>query len=58
MLTKDSFPLTYLFFMLPNTEKHEKLSLHKVFHRNKRSVNSSERLVLTILNKVSSKLEN
>ena len=25
--------------MLPNTEKHEKQSLHKVFHQNKHSVN-------------------
>ena len=24
--------------MLPNTEKYEKLSLHKVFHQNKQSI--------------------
>jgi len=24
--------------MLPNTVKHKKLSLHKIFHRNKRCV--------------------
>ena len=37
MLIKDSFPLTHIFFMLPNTGKHGKLSLHKIFHRNKQS---------------------
>ena len=46
MLTKNSFPLTHLFFMLPNIEKYEKLYLPKVFHRNKRrSVQTSEKLV-------------
>ena len=35
MLTKDNFSLTYLFLMLLNTGKQGKLSLHKIFHRNK-----------------------
>ena len=39
MLIKDSFPLTYLFFMLPNTRKQRKLSLHNVLHQNIQSVN-------------------
>ena len=38
MLIKDSFPLTYFFFMLPNTEKHRKLFSHKVYNRNKWSL--------------------
>ena len=40
MLTKNGFFFFLLiFFMLPNTEKYEKLSLHKVFDQNKRSAN-------------------
>ena len=39
MLTKNGFFFFLLiFFMLPNTEKYEKLSLHKVFHQNKQSI--------------------
>ena len=37
MLTKDSFPLSH-FFMLLNTGKHGKPSLHQVFYWNKQSV--------------------
>ena len=37
MFTKDSFLLIFFFYMLPNTEKHKKLSLYKVFHRNEQS---------------------
>lgn len=51
MLTKNSFLLTHLFFILPNTEKHGKLSLHKVFHRNKRSVERKMLEQQTILQK-------
>ena len=40
MLTKDSFPLTHFFFMLPNTEKYGKQPLHNIFHQNKRSINA------------------
>ena len=32
MLTKDSFYFDVFFLMLPNTRKHEKLSLYKTFH--------------------------
>ena len=31
LLIKDSFPLTNFFFVLPNTEKCEKLSIQIVF---------------------------
>ena len=37
MLAKDSFPLTYLFFMLPNIGNTENY-LYQGFHRNKRSM--------------------
>ena len=30
MLIKDSFSLTHFFFMPPNIEKYEKLSLHNI----------------------------
>ena len=58
MLIKNSFPFFlllffyFLFFMLPNTGKHEKLSLHKVFHQNKQSVHSNvilEQIILDII---------
>ena len=39
MLIKYSFPLANFFFMLTNTEKHEKLYLYKVFSQKQTEAN-------------------
>ena len=45
-MSKDSFLLTHFFLMLLNIEKHGKLFLHNIFHRNKQSVNIPNNLLL------------
>ena len=38
--------------MLPNNGKHEKLSLHNVFHQNKLSLHADNILYLCIINEI------
>ena len=49
-LTKDSFPLTTFFCVLPNTEKYGKLSIQIIFQRNKQRVQKLYKLLIYLYN--------